>query len=231
MSMLLRRLLRRLLPLSRLLLVLCLEGGKQCLIASKLLRRGNAIDARTCHVSIRHRVLLARVLHRLTLVVGMRYPLHVRSLHRSLTLTHVCLRDALRIHMWHSQMSITHWHRRPLLVVHLSIGSGGLLTRGLATWGLLRGLWPLLSWRRWNPLLRAEHLGISLLLSLHHLLATLAVDLGHLQIPLVSRFAELLRCRHRATLLRSLILLRRFTLGCSTLRLSLLERRGFAFPG
>jgi hypothetical protein len=132
-SMLLWRLLRRLLPLSGLLLILCLEGSKQCLVASKLLRSSNAIDARTCHISIRHRVLLARVLHRLTLVVGMRHPLHVRSLRRRLTLTHVCLRDALRVQMWHGQMSIAHWHRRPLLVVHLSIGSGRLLTRGLAT--------------------------------------------------------------------------------------------------
>ena len=174
LSLLLLRLLRlllRLLSLCRLLLVLCLESGKKRLIACKLLGCGDAINPRTGHVAVGHRVLLTWILCRpvLVLTVGMCHTLHIRSLGRTLVLTHVALGNTLRIHVRHSEMAVAYRHGRllPLLIPHLPIGSWWVLAGSLRTLRLLRGLRPLLCRHSiWNALLRAEHLGVPLLLSL-----------------------------------------------------------------
>ena len=224
LGLLLLRLLRllRLLSLCRLLLILCLERSKKGLVTCKLLRRCNAVNPRTAHVAIGHWILLAWILCRpvLILIIGMRHTLHIRTLGRTLILSHVGLRNTLRIHVRHSEVAVAYRHGwlRPLLVRHLPVDSWWMLTGNLRTLRLLCGLRPLL--RRHsicNALLRAKHLGIPLLLSLQHLLATLAIDFCHLEIPLVSSLAEFLGCGHRSARLRRLVLLRRLTLSCSAL--------------
>ena len=165
------RLLLRLLSLCRLLLVLCLESGKKRLIACKLLGCGDAINPRTGHVAIGHRILLAWILWRpvLVLVIGMRHALHIRSLGSALVLSHVGLRNALSIHVRYSEVAVSYRHGwlRSLLIRHLPIGSWWMLTGNLSALGLLCGLRPLLCRHSiWNALLRAEHLGVPLLLSL-----------------------------------------------------------------
>ena len=211
-----------LLALCRLLLVLCLESGKKRLVTCELLGCSNAIDPRTGHVTIRHRVLLTRILCRpvLVLTVGMRHTLHIRSLGRTLALTHVGLGNTLRTHVRHGEVAAAHCHGRllTLLIRHLPVDSWWMLARSLCTLWLLRGLRPLLCRHSvWNALLRAEHLGVSLLLSLQHLLATLAIDFSHLEVPLVPGLAELLWGGHRSTRLRRFVWLCRLALSCSTL--------------
>ena len=211
----------RLLSLCRLLLILSLESGKKGLVTCKLLRCSNAINPRTGHVTVGHRILLAWILCRpvLILVVGMRHTLHIRSLGRTLVLSHMGLRNTLRIHLRHSEVAIAYRHGwlRSLLIRHLPVDSWWMLAGNLCTW-LLRSLRPLLYRHSiWNALLRAKHLGVSLLLSLQHLLATLAIDFSHLKVSLVSGLAEFLRCGHWPTRLRRLVLLRRLALSCSTL--------------
>ena len=154
-----------------LLLILCLERSKKGLITCKLLRCSNAIDPRTGHVAIGHWILLAWILCRpvLILVVGMRHTLHIRTLGRTLVLSHVGLRNTLRIHVRHSEVAVAYRHGwlRSLLIRHLPIGSWWMLTGNLSALGLLCGLRPLLCRHSiWNALLRAEHLGVPLLLSL-----------------------------------------------------------------
>lgn len=219
-------LLRCLLALPGLLLMLGLERSKKRLVACELLRSRDAVDTRTSHVSVGHLVLLAGILRWSVLIVGVRHALHVRCLSRCLVLTHVCLRNTLRVHVRDSKMTIPdrHWHLLPLLVRHLSVYLGLLLSRRLTTLCLLRSLRPLLVRHTIRHALRcAHHLSTTLPLSFKHLRLTLTVDLDHRKIPLVTCLAEFLRRRHRTTLLWCFILLRGFPLGCGALRLSLFK--------
>lgn len=175
-------LLWRLLTLSLLLWMLSLESSKERLVACELLRRRDTVDSRTGRVAVGHGIRLAAgIPYRRVLGVGMRHALHVRRLSSALVVTHMSLRNALRVHVWHSQMAVPYRHGSSLslLISHLAIGSMHLLSRCLSTLGLLRILRPLLSrWAVWNALLCAQHLGIALLLGLNHLLTALAGLLG-----------------------------------------------------
>lgn len=125
--------------------------------------------------------------------------------------THVSLLHALSVHVRYGQVTIAHrhWHGLSLLVLHRSIRSMHLLGRcltGLRRLSVRRSL--VVGRRVRNTLLCTQHLRITLLLRLNHLLTALAGLLGELKIQLETSLTPFLWRLDRDTLLWSLVLLR-----------------------